>query len=356
MKTTLAALAMLVSACAYANSTQLQSRSIQAGIITITSPNDGDYLGKTNKVRFTITGASVQVTVTVTATLDSNPAVVVTVEEDFDPDVNGEIEGDIDLNFASSTPQGDWTLNFEAEEPGNTYNVVPAISVIVDVRDPRFRNSNPLADAFVRGVVNISADLDEPNIKEWRVRINGSDIPNNSGTTTVVAVVWDTTDIIDDGSQSITIVVEDLAGNKTTKSIGVTLDRVNPSSTIVSPTAGSIIRPNTRIVVVVDVLDQFTDSIHRTGIDVELRRLDDPYLGRVSRRSINQNGTTTTWVGRIRRARNMPNEFKLVVSVVDKAGNIGVVQEVIIRISSRGRGRGRGRGQGGSNRGGRGWF
>ena len=106
--------------------------------------------------------------------------------------------------------------------------------------------------------------------------------------------------------------------------------------------------------VIVDVLDQFSDSIHRTGIDVELRRLDDTYLGRVSRRSINQNGTTTTWIGRIRRARNMPSEFKLVVSVVDKAGNIGVVQEVIIRTTGRDRGRGRGRGNGGRGRGG--WF
>lgn len=340
---------MLVSVCAYANSTQIQSKSIQAGIITVTSPNDGDYLGKTNKVRFTITGASVQVTVKVTATLDSNPAITVSVEEEFDPDVNGEIEGDIDLNFASSTPEGDYTLTVDVDEPGNTYNAVPPISIIVDVRDPLFRNSNPLVDAFVRGVVNISAELDEPNIKEWRVRINGSDIPNNSGTTTVVAVVWDTSSIIDDGSQSITIVVEDLAGNKTTKTIGVTLDRVNPSSTILAPTTGSIIRPNSRIAVVIEILDQFNNSVHRTGIDVELRRLDDSYLARVARRSITQSGNAATWVGRIRRGRNVPNEFKIVVSVVDKAGNVAIVQEVTVRIT--GRGRGRGRGNGNSNRG-----
>ena len=342
MKTTLAALAMLVSVCAHADSTAMPTDNGLAGNITITSPNNGDYLGQANKVKFTITGASVQVTVKVTATLDSNPAIKVTVEDEFDPDVSGEIEGNIDLNFASSTPEGDWTLTFDVEEPGNTYNVIPSVSVIVDVRDPLFRNSNPLVDAFVRGVVNISAELDEPNIKEWRVRINNSDIPNNSGTTTTVAVIWDTGSIIDDGSQTISIVVEDLAGNKATKTIAVTLDRVNPSSTILAPTAGSIIRPGSRITVVVEILDQFNNSVHRTGIDVELRRLDDSYLGRVSRRSLTHDGNRATWVGRIRRGRNMPNEFKVVVSVVDKAGNIGIVQEVTVRISGRGRGRGRG--------------
>jgi len=308
--------------------------------ITVTSPNAGDFLGTTNSVTFTITGATKEITVTVVATFDADPSQKIQVEKDFLPDVNGNIDGTLALNFASSTPEGAYTLKVSADEQGTALNDVPAFGINVDVREPRFRDFNPLAGAFVRGIVAISASLDESNVKEWRVRINNGDIPNNSGLTSTLAVSWDTASIVKDGTQTINITVDDLAGNTSTKNIGVTLDRVRPSATILAPTSSSTIRPNSRIAVVVDVLDQFSGSVHQTGIDVTITTLSGVTIGRVARRSVRQSGNTVTWTGRIRRSRTLPSEFKLVVRTTDRAGNVAVVQEVIVKI---GRTRNRGR-------------
>ena len=310
-----------------------------AANITVTSPNAGDFLGKTNSVKFTITGATKQITVTVVATFDVNPSQKIQVEQDFNPDVNGKIDGTLALNFASSTPEGAYTLKVSADEQGVPLNDVPAFGINVDVRDPRFRNFNPLSGAFVRGIVPISVSLDESNVKEWRVRINNGDIPNNSGLTTTLTVNWDTASIVDDGTQTINISVEDLAGNKSSKNIGVTLDRVRPSATILAPTTGATIRPNSRIAVVVDILDQFSGSVHQTGVDVTMTTLSGVTIGRVARRSVRQFGNTLTWTGRIRRSRRIPAEFKIVVRATDRAGNVAVVQEVTVSTLSKGRGR-----------------
>ena len=324
----------------------LAASAAWAATITVTSPTSGDFLGKTNKVNFNITGSSKQVTVTVVATLDSDPLTKVQVEEKFSPDVDGKIDDSINLNFAESTPEGSYTLTVTAVESGNTYNTVPDINVNVDVRAPKFGNFNPLSGAFVRGTVPIAVDLEETNVKEWRVRINNADIPNNSGSTNTVGVNWDTSSIISDGSQSINISVEDLAGNKSNKNVNVTLDRVKPSASIMSPTNGSSFRPNARVSVVVRVTDQYSNSVHHTGVDVRLKTLNDVTIGRVARRSVRHFGNDLTWTGRIRNTRDLPSEFKIVVDVVDRAGNVAVTQEVTISTSSRGRA-----GRGGRDRG-----
>ena len=306
-----------------------------AATITVTSPGSGDFLGRTNKVKFTITGSNAQVTVKVVATLDSNPSISVEVEKQFSPDVGGEIDGSIDLNFAESTPEGDYTLVVTATEAGGTYNTVPDIDVIVDVRSPKFLNFNPLSNAFVRGTVPIFVELEESNVKEWRVRINNADIPNNSGATNLVIVSWDTDSIIQDGAQTINVSVEDLASNTSTKDISVTLDRVNPSASILAPMDGASYRPNARIAVVVNVMDQFSGSVHFTGVDVLIKSMSGQTLGRVARRSVRNFGNNITWTGRIRRTSQLPSEFKIVVNIIDRAGNVAVTQEVTVSTSSR---------------------
>ena len=312
-----------------------------AANITVTSPNAGDFLGRTNTVNFTITGATKQITVTVVATFDANPAQKIQVEKDFNPDVNGKIAGTLALNFAASTPEGAYTLKVSADEQGTPLNDVPAFGINVDVRDPRFRNFNPLSGAFVRGIVPIFVSLDESNVKVWRVRINNGDIPNNSGSTTTLTVNWDTASIVNDGTQTINISVEDLAGNTSNKNIGVTLDRVRPSATILAPASGTTVRPNSRIAVVVDILDQFSGSVHQTGIDVTMTALSGVTIGRVPRRSVRAFGNKLTWTGRIRPSNRIPAEFKIVVRTTDRAGNVAVVQEVTVSTLSRGRTRGR---------------
>lgn len=315
-----------------------------AAVITVTSPAAGDFLGKTNDVKFTITGSSSQVTVLVVATLDSNPSIKVQVEKKFSPDVDGKIDGTIAFNFAESTPEGSYTLKVTATEANSTYNDVPAFGINVDVRAPKYLNFNPLSGSFVRGTIPIAVDLEETNVKEWRVRINSADIPNNIGSTNTVGVTWNTGSIIDDGSQTINISVEDLAGNKSNKNINVTLDRVNPSATILAPTTGSTFRPNSRISVVVNILDQFNGSVHHTGIDVRLMSMSNQPLGRVARRSVRNFGNQMSWTGRIRSTSRLPSQFKIVVNVIDRAGNVAVTQEVTVSTSSRGRG-GRTRGR-----------
>lgn len=316
--------------------------SAWAGNITVTSPSSGDFLGTSNNVKFLITGAVVQVKVTVTATLVSNPAINVTVERSFDPNGDGEVDNSIALNFSPSTPEGAYDLDVVATEPGNTYNTVPTIPVNVDVKVPKFGNSNPLAGSFVRGIVPIVVDLDEPNVKEWRVRINGADIPNNSGSTNLITVNWDANTIVTDGSQTINLSVEDLAKNTSSKDIGVTVDRINPSSTILAPTSGAFVRPGSLLAVVVEVADQFQNSIHWTGIRVRLTQMNGTEIGLVPRRNINAAGNKITWTGRLRVSATLPDSFKVVIDAVDRAGNVAVTQEVVVTTTRSHPGRGRG--------------
>jgi hypothetical protein len=317
----------------------LIATSALAGNITVTSPNSGDFLGTTNSVKFLITGAVVQVTVKVTATLDSNPAVNVVVQQQFTPNSEGKIDNSVALNFSPSTPEGAYTLTVEVTEPGNTYNT-PVIPVNVDVKVPKFGNSNPLSNSYVKGVVPIVIDLVEPNVDEWRVKINNADIPNNSGASNLISVNWDSNTIVTDGPQSINVSVEDLAGNTANKDIQVTVDRIRPSSTILAPTVGQSVRPGSQLAVVVEVEDQFQGSIHPTGIRVRMETMGGSPLGLVPRRNVDQSGDTITWTGRLRISGNTPDEFKIIVEAIDRAGNVAVVQEVVV-TTTRHRGRGR---------------
>lgn len=300
-----------------------------AGNITVTSPNSGDFLGTTNSVKFLITGAVVQVTVKVTATLDSNPAVNVVVQQQFTPNSEGKIDNSVALNFSPSTPEGAYTLTVEVTEPGNTYNT-PIIPVNVDVKVPKFGNSNPLAGSYVKGIVPIVIDLEEPNVDEWRVKINSADIPNNSGASNLISVNWDSNTIITDGPQTINVSVEDLAGNTANKDINVTVDRIKPSSTILAPTAGSFVRPGSHLAVVVQVTDQFQGSIHPTGVRVRMETMGGSPLGLVPRRNVDNSGTSLTWTGRLRITSGTPDQFKIIVEAIDRAGNVAVVQEVVV--------------------------
>lgn len=300
-----------------------------AGNITVTSPNSGDFLGTTNSVKFLITGAVVQVTVKVTATLDSNPAVNVVVQQQFTPNSEGKIDNSVALNFSPSTPEGAYTLTVDVTEPGNTYNT-PIIPVNVDVKVPKFGNSNPLAGSYVKGIVPIVIDLEEPNVDEWRVKINSADIPNNSGASNLISVNWDSNTIITDGPQTINVSVEDLAGNTANKDINVTVDRIKPSSTILAPTAGSFVRPGSHLAVVVQVSDQFQGSIHATGVRVRMETMGGSPLGLVPRRNVDNSGTSLTWTGRLRITSGTPDQFKIIVEAIDRAGNVAVVQEVVV--------------------------
>ncbi len=308
-----------------------------AGTLTVTQPNNDDFLGRTNKLKFQLTGSIVRSTVFVTVTNNNDPNVRFSFQKDFTPDNLQKVDGDIDLNFNDATPEGRYTILVHVVEPGNPYNDENR-SVSIDVKSPEYVEVQPLNNSFVKGIVTIRVRLREPNIKEWRVQINNQDIPNNSGTTESFEVLWDTTNIELDGSKTINISAKDLAGNEATKAITVSLDRIAPSITILAPTVGTTIRPRSNISVAIEINDQSGGSVDVSGIDVVILSNDSQrrFITRGSRRASRVNGTTLQWVGRVRWTTRLPESFILRVTAVDRAGNQAEPQEVTLSV---GRGR-----------------
>lgn len=302
-----------------------------AGELVLKSPTQGSFLGLTNSIQFSITGAKVQVTVTATVT---GPSGVTKIAQQFTPDADGKINDSIALNFSEDTPTGDYSIKLSASEPNNTYTD-QSVSVKVDVEKPKFYSFSPNDGAFVRGIVKIRASILEANLKDWRVKVNGNDIPNNTGTTNDVVVDWDATNVKTDGDNTITIEVRDLANNSVTQTIKVTLDRLPPTITVLYPSSSTKLLAGTTISVAVDVNDLSNSSVDGSGIDVVVRRADNnAYITRVTRTSIGPSGDKTLrWVGRIRyQAGLLPSKFKLVVTAVDRAGNVATPQEVSLTI------------------------
>ncbi len=74
-------------------------------------------------------------------------------------------------------------------EPNNPYNEV-RLNVLVDVKRPEFLDYSPNNGSFVKGTVKIQASIRETNVRDWQVRVNEEDIPNNTGTGNTVTVLF----------------------------------------------------------------------------------------------------------------------------------------------------------------------
>ena len=306
-----------------------------AGTITVTSPADGDFLGQNNQVKFNIKNSTTKVTVKAIATSVTDPAISITVQDDFTPPVNGEISGALTLNFNQSVPQGPYTLDVVATETGNAYNTPPTLALTIDLDKPKFLDFNPLNNGFVKGIVPISATFQEANMKEWRVQVGGTDIPNNTGTTNSLLVNWDTTGFTLDGQQSITLKATDKASNADTKTLNLTIDRRPPSLAVNSPRDGETFRAGSNIPVVMTATDQFSGSLDKFAIDVSLTTMADVVIGKVARSSATVNGNSIVWTGRLRADRSLPAQFKIRFTAVDKAGNVATTQTVLVNRGSR---------------------
>jgi hypothetical protein len=310
-----------------------------AGTLTVTSPEDGAFVGANTTINFRIAGGNVQVTVRAQITKVGGGAST-TLETRVTPDESGNASGSLSWNPSDSFPEGDYDIEVTATEPGNTYNTVN-LTVTLDRIKPRFRDFSPLKNSFVRGVVTITAELDELNIKEWRVTVNDADLPNNTGTSSAVSVVWDTSFIEEDGQQTIRIKVTDKAENTDTLEIPVTLDRAAPVVRIEFPRTNSTVRPGTVMPIVVKVEDASQDSVEWLAVLVEVRRMDGTLIRRASRLRWAPGGSDRerVWLGRAPVLFTDPDLFKITVNVVDKAGNVATTQEVPLNT---GRYRGRG--------------
>jgi len=303
---------------------------------TITDPT---FLGTSNTVSFTGTGVDKELTVTVVATnLDTNTTI--TKEQKFTPDADQKVTGSIALNFSQgSTPDGSYKIDVTAKyaNDANSAQTVTIDNLKLDLTKPKILEFNPGTNTFVgAGIVHIVASVNEPNFKNYTVQVNGSDIPNNTGTSLIngsdLAVDWDTTGIVTDGPQTITIEVTDKANNKTVQTMTVTLDRVKPSVSIKAPVTSVQQRSNWNVVI--DIKDASASSVDVTGIDVILTRTDGTFLYRVPRVSLNgTDGQTQRWTGRVQGKKiTLPSQIKVKVTAVDRAGNAAIVQTATINV------------------------
>lgn len=256
---------------------------------------------------------------------------------------NNDGSGTYNLTFAEGTPEVTYRVEVRAEDLNNatTYNTNQDLFVRPDVTRPKVLSSNPATNSFVKGIVPIRVRISESNLKDWRVQVNSQDIPNNSGTTVngngEFVVNWNTTGVIQDGLKTISIRIRDEAGNEENRNISVTLDRVAPTVTVRAPVNNTTFSAGTSIIVTVDIKDFSATSMNVNGVDVVARKTDNTFITRVSRLSFQGiDGTTVRWTGRIRwQAGLLPNTFKIVVTAVDRAGNVAPVpQNVTIRIGS----------------------
>lgn len=302
--------------------------SAYAGTFSVTSPTEGKWLGSSNTLSFNGTGAHVQVTVKCVIT---GPGGSTTVSTTVNPAVNGDFSGTLPLTFSTSSAQGNYTLAVTATEPGNTYTGVN-LNVKVDTKTPKLLEYSPAQSSFRKGTVPIFFKILEDNMKEWRITVGGADIPNNTGTTeTNLSVNYDSSTLETDGSQNIVLAAKDQADNTLNFTIPLTIDRKPPVSTIQFPQSSSLIRPKSDVNIIVDIADQFTNSVDVTGIDVVIQKTDGTLITRASRLSWRDIGNNTwRWTGRLRYTSKLPSTYKIVASALDKAGNVAIRQEVTI--------------------------
>ncbi len=299
-----------------------------AGTLTVTSPTTGSNVGSNGSITFNLDGARVKTTVKAVIT---SPAGTTTVQNDFTPDTNGDASGSLPLGLAASSPQGQYTIVVTATEPGNTYNPT-TLTVNVDTITPKILAFSPVKNSFVKGNVRVRYTLQEANLREATITAGGQTLPN-TGSGNNVEATFNTATVERDGPQSIVLSARDQANNALNDTINVTVDRNRPSSTIQFPTSGTSIRPRSDVSVIVDVVDQFANAVDVTGVDVVVQTNNGVFITRATRLSFRAAGTNTfRWTGRLRfGTAKLPSTYKIVVSAIDRAGNVAVRQEVTVR-------------------------
>ena len=304
--------------------------SALAGTLTVTTPTNNSFVGSGSSISFNITGARVKTTVKAVIT---SPTGTTTVQNDFTPNTDGEASGSLSLGLAASSPQGQYTVVVSATEPNNTYTPT-TLTVNVDTVLPKILAFLPTRNSFVKGTVRIRYQLQEANLRDATITAAGQTLPN-TGSGNNVEASFDTAAVEKDGPLSISLAARDMANNALNDTINVTVDRNAPNSTIQSPVAGVRIRPRSDVAVIVDVADQFANSVDVTGVDVVVQRTDGTFITRATRlsfRAVSSGSTTARWTGRLRfDTRALPSTFKIVVSAIDRAGNVAARQELTVR-------------------------
>lgn len=321
-----------------------------AGNISVTTPAKGSQnaptlVGSSTNISFSLTQmvnvAKINVKIVrldINETTTLNDVVRVTPST-----TNKDGSGSYTLTFAEGSAEVTYQVDVTAEDINNsTQYGTETLYVRPDLTKPKILAFTPAANSFVKsGTVPIRVRIQEANLQDWRVQVNNQDIPNNSGTTLnglgEFLVNWTTSGIIQDGPKTIGIRIRDKAGNEENRTLTVTLDRVAPTITIRAPVNNTTFSSGTTIVVTVDIKDLSSSSLNVTGVDVVARTTGNAFITRVARLSFQAiDATTVRWTGRIRWVPGqLPSTFKLVVTAVDRAGNVAPVpQTVTVRIGS----------------------
>lgn len=259
-----------------------------------------------------------------------------TLDTEIEPDSDSNGSGSIPLNFATGTAEETYKIEVRARDlnDSTTYNADQDLFVLPDLTRPKFLSYTPLNGSFVKGTVMIRARIDEPNLRDWRVQVDGKDIPGGTGTSVdsrgEFSVAWNASAFPEDGVHTVNIRIRDRAGNDAGRTVNVTVDRIAPTVTIQSPKAGAVFAPGTTVTVVVDIKDAGPLSVNETGVDVIVRNSAGAFVTRVARVSfrIGTDGTLR-WTGRIAwRPGVVPSPFTVFVTAVDRAGNGSTPQSV----------------------------
>lgn len=307
--------------------------------LSLTSPLHGDFVGRntTFQLRATSITQQVRATITISKSPSGNPSTTLP-EVRIDPDGQGNGSGSATWSPGVAFPEGLYDVVITSTHAGSPLPPI-TLQLTLDTVKPEFVDFAPANNSFINAnPVSISAVIQELNMDSWRVRVNDEDIPNNTGTGNTVLVVWDPSNIEEDGLQTIKITAKDLAGNEETKVVSVRLDRAAPELLVLFPRPNQRVIPNGRLGVSFDVFDSTATSVDIGAIVVELRTMSNVLIKRVARVSYTErNETTARWTGLVR--VTLPpgvTEFKLFISAVDRAGNAATPQEVPLTI---GRGR-----------------
>jgi hypothetical protein len=318
--------------------TLIASASFALGTLTVTSPLNGDFVGASTTFNFRVQNAVVQVRVSILIAKNGGGPSTTLPTVELTPDAEGNASGTAIWSPGTAFPEGLYDVTVSATEGGVPY-VSVAFQVTLDTTKPEITDFAPAENSFVNGSLQtITATIVETNVQEWRVKVNDQDIPDNTGTGNVVSVPWDPSVIEDDGEQTITISVKDEANNEETKTITVTLDRSSPEIIVLYPRPNQLVRPDAILGVSFDVLDAKDTSVDPVAIVVDVKRLNGTFIKRVGRRSYQSTGDTTSrWTGMVRvRLPAGITTFKIVITAVDKAGNVATTQEIPLVL---GRGR-----------------
>jgi hypothetical protein len=312
----------------------------------VTSPANGVFVSGTATVQFNITrltGANNRRVLVRGEARRAGRLIASSEEAEFNPDAEGRVNnGSVSIPFQTNlngAQDGAIVITVRARFQGVTTPFATATrNVTLDTVRPKVLDFSPLDGQFLKRGPRyfIRATLEERNLKEWRVQVNSANIPSNTGTNLSILVPWETREIQFDGQATILITATDEANQSNdSRSLNVTLDSISPVATVVFPTTDKTLNRNSNINVTVDVTDASQQSTDRTGIDVVITDLNNRFVYRVPRSGFTGGtGNANRWTGRIRRevSNRIPSRFILRVQARDKAGNVGVLQTVRLRI------------------------